>query len=112
MKKSCWFLACGTVPPSRMPRLERILAARLAEKREQEPEIPLFTDFYYHYIFPNWPGNQPLSGSMSFPGHLILHAGDEAILFCLVSRKGHRDTLQRLEDHLRKTGCSYSIALF
>ena len=48
---------------------------------------------------------------MSHPGVCAMHPGDEAILFCLVSRKGHRDTLEELEADLKRKGCPYSIAL-
>ncbi len=108
----CWLLACGTVPPSRMPKLERRLAQRMAEQEAQEPNVVFSTDFYYHDIFPRWPGGQALSGSMSHTGVPAIRPGDEAILFCLVSRKSHRDTLDGLKAALKRKGCPYSIALF
>ena len=82
-----------------------------AEQEAQEPNIVFSTDFYYHDIFPRWPSGGALSGSMSHPGVCAMHPGDEAILFCLVSRKGHRDTLEELEADLKRKGCPYSIAL-
>ena len=110
--KMCWLLACGTVPPSRMPRLERLLAARMADKQAQDPNAVFSTDFYHYGIFPNWPGGQALSGSMSHTGVPAIRPGEEAILFCLVSRKSHRDTLDGLTAALKRKGCPYSIALF
>lgn len=109
--KCCWFLACGTVPPSRMPRLERALRARLEEKRAQSPELSLCTDFYYYGIFPHWPGGQELGGSITCPGSSMICPGEEAVLFCLTARKDHRETLEELEIYLRKNGCPYSVAL-
>ena len=109
--KACWLLSCGTIPPGQMAKLERRLAQRMAEQEAQEPNVVFSTDFYYHDIFPRWPGGGALSGSMSHPGVCAMHPGDEAILFCLVSRKGHRDTLEELEADLKRKGCPYSIAL-
>ncbi len=110
-EKVCWLLACGKVPPSRMAKLERLLARRVAEIQREEPEMPLYTDFYYHDIFPNWPGGGAMSGSMAYPGELTMKEGDEAVIFCLCDRKGHRERLEALKDTLEKRGCPYTVAL-
>ena len=109
--KYCWFLACGPIPPSRMGKLERRVAALMSEFQREDPRTALSTDFYYYNIFPNWPDGQFVGGSMSLPGVCAVRPGDRAVLFCLVDRKSHRDRQLELEAQLRAKGCPYSIAL-
>lgn len=109
--QSCWFLACGSFPPSRMAKLERRVTALMGSIQAQEPRTPFFTDFYYYNIFPNWPGGRLISGAMSYPGVCAIRPGDRAVVFCLVDRKSHRDRLEELEAQLKEKGCEYSIAL-